>query len=341
MSGVLPIIGITMGDPVGVGPEIIIKTMADREIHKICRPVIIGDYNILKKAEKYTHLALKINLINNNSKARFKEGWLDLLTLSDLNAKELLPGKPTADSGHAMLAYIETCIDLSLKGKIDAMVTAPINKKALKLAECDFAGHTEILAHKTKTSDYVMMLAGKQLKVALVTIHVPLKEVAGLINEPLIIKTIRITALALKNRFGMTKPRLAVAGLNPHAGESGLFGDEEECIILPAIIKAQKEGFDVKGPFPPDTIFYRATKGEFDAIICMYHDQGLIPFKLLHFIDGVNTTLGLPIIRTSVDHGTGYDIAGTGTANQASLVAAIKMAASQAVWRNQNKIKTG
>ncbi len=338
MSEVLPIIGITMGDPVGVGPEIIVKTMADSEIHKICRPLIIGDYNVLKKAEKYTQLVLKINLINHYREARFKKDWPDLLALSALNAEKLVPGKPTAVTGQAMVDYIETCIDLSLKGKIDGMVTAPINKKALKLAGCNFAGHTEILAHRTKTAEYVMMLAGKQLRVALVTIHVPLKEVAGLISTLLIIKTIRITALALKNRFGITKPRLAVAGLNPHAGEAGLFGDEETRIILPAITKAQKEGFDVQGPFPPDTIFYKATKGEFDAIICMYHDQGLIPFKLLHFIDGVNTTLGLPIIRTSVDHGTAYDIAGSGTANQASLIAAIKMAANQAVQRNQNKI---
>ena len=338
MSEVLPIIGITMGDPVGVGPEIIVKTMADSEIHKICRPLIIGDYNVLKKAEKYTQLVLKINLINHYREARFKKDWPDLLALSALNAEKLVPGKPTAVTGQAMVDYIETCIDLSLKGKIDGMVTAPINKKALKLAGCNFAGHTEILAHRTKTAEYVMMLAGKQLRVALVTIHVPLKEVAGLISTLLIIKTIRITALALKNRFGITKPRLAVAGLNPHAGEAGLFGDEETRIILPAITKAQKEGFDVQGPFPPDTIFYKATKGEFDAIICMYHDQGLIPFKLLHFIDGVNTTLGLPIIRTSVDHGTAYDIAGSGTANQTSLIAAIKMAANQAVQRNQNKI---
>ena len=338
MSEVLPIIGITMGDPVGVGPEIIVKTMADSEIHKICRPLIIGDYNVLKKAEKYTQLVLKINLINHYREARFKKDWPDLLALSALNAEKLVPGKPTAVTGQAMVDYIETCIDLSLKGKIDGMVTAPINKKALKLAGCNFAGHTEILAHRTKTAEYVMMLAGKQLRVALVTIHVPLKEVAGLISTLLIIKTIRITALALKNRFGITKPRLAVAGLNPHAGEAGLFGDEETRIILPAITKTQKEGFDVQGPFPPDTIFYKATKGEFDAIICMYHDQGLIPFKLLHFIDGVNTTLGLPIIRTSVDHGTAYDIAGSGTANQASLIAAIKMAANQAVQRNQNKI---
>ncbi|NQT70368.1 MAG: 4-hydroxythreonine-4-phosphate dehydrogenase PdxA, partial [Desulfobacteraceae bacterium] len=194
---------------------------------------------------------------------------------------------------------------------------------------------TELLAERTGSKVFVMMLAGSRLRVVLVTIHIPLKSVPAVLSKERIIQTIRITGRALSDRFGCQDPRLAVAGLNPHAGEEGMFGDEEINIIAPAVQQARSEGFNVAGPSPPDTIFYRAVEGHYDAVVCMYHDQGLIPFKLIHFTDGVNTTLGLPIIRTSVDHGTAYDIAGTGRADPGSLVAAINMAAQQAVYAFQ------
>jgi len=217
------------------------------------------------------------------------------------------------------------------------LATCPINKLAMRKAGFGFQGHTELLAQQTKTSKYVMMLAGSRLRVALVTIHLPLAEVSKNLTTEAVLETIRITHGALKNSFGIPRPKLSVAALNPHAGEGGLFGDEEARLISPALDKAALEGVHVSGPYPPDTIFYWALKGKWDAVISMYHDQGLIPFKMVHFQDGVNTTLGLPIVRTSVDHGTAYDIAGTGAADPGSLIAAIGMAAHQAVERAKNR----
>jgi 4-hydroxythreonine-4-phosphate dehydrogenase len=237
---------------------------------------------------------------------------------------------PTRETGIAMQDYIIKGIDLALEKKIAGLVTCPITKTALKLAGSKFHGHTELLAHQTHTHDYAMMLAGQNLKVVLVTIHIPLSCVAANLTTEEIIKKIRLTHLSLKERFNILSPRIAVAGLNPHSGEAGLFGREEEDIIVPAVTLAQNEGLMVQGPLPPDTVFYHAVNGRYDAVICMYHDQGLIPFKLVHFKDGVNTTLGLPIIRTSVDHGTAYDIAWQGIADPSSLVEAIQMAAFQA-----------
>ena len=229
-----------------------------------------------------------------------------------------------------MVSYITSATDMALQGRIDAMVTCPINKQAMHMAGYFYNGHTELIAEKTKSTDFAMMLAGDKLRVVLVTIHIPLKDVPLVLSKEKILQTIIITGSSLYMRFGIENPRIAVAGLNPHAGEGSMFGDEEERIILPAVNLAKSKGFDVLGPYPPDTIFYHAKKGLYDAVICMYHDQGLIPFKMIHFTDGVNTTLGLPIIRTSVDHGTAYDIAGKGKADPGSLTAAIKMAAEQA-----------
>ncbi|MCP4670299.1 MAG: 4-hydroxythreonine-4-phosphate dehydrogenase PdxA, partial [Desulfobacula sp.] len=242
-------------------------------------------------------------------------------------------------TGKAMLNYILKGIDLALENRIQALVTCPITKTALKLAGSQFPGHTEILAHKTNTKNYAMMLAGDRLKVVLVTIHIPLSKVAASFTTKSIIQKIELTHTSLKERFDIKSPRIAVAGLNPHAGEALMFGNEEEKIISPAVKLANQKGYMVEGPLPPDTVFYQAVhgksgdgtnRGKYDAVICMYHDQGLIPFKLIHFKDGVNTTLGLPIVRTSVDHGTAYDIAWQGIADHSSLVEAIKMAIFQA-----------
>jgi 4-hydroxythreonine-4-phosphate dehydrogenase len=229
-----------------------------------------------------------------------------------------------------MAGYVDWAAEECLTGDAAAMVTAPINKAAIRAAGIKFPGHTELLADHCGVNRVVMMLAGERLKVCLVTTHIPFDLVSQQLNKDAILETIRITDTALRCDFGLKQPRLAVLALNPHAGESGLFGDEESLLIAPAITAAIAEGIDASGPHSADTLFHFAVQGDYDAVICMYHDQGLIPLKLLHFDDGVNVTLGLPIIRTSVDHGTAYDIAGTGRASCASLIAALQMAEQMA-----------
>jgi len=335
MHNYRPFIGITMGDPVGIGPEIIFKALSSPSIYKTCKPLVIGDLGVLELAKKSTSSTLKIKDVKIPVSGAYKYGLIDVLCLSKLNKDKISWGKPSVQTGKAMIKYITAAIDIANSGDIGAIVTCPINKAAMQKAGSRFSGHTELFADRTKTKSFAMMLAGRRLRVVLVTIHIPLKNVSAELSKERILKTIQITWDALHNKFGFEKPRIAVAGLNPHAGEKRMFGDEEEKIISPAIDSARKKGFHVSGPFPPDTVFYHAANGRYDAVVCMYHDQGLIPFKLLHFTDGVNTTLGLPIIRTSVDHGTAYDIAGTGKADPGSLVAAINMAAEQAAYKNR------
>ncbi len=332
-----PIIGITMGDPVGVGPEIIPLALINPSIYEICRPIVIGDIGWLQVVKRGMQSDLRLRAVESSETGLYQYGCIDIINCSKLDLEHTLWGKPTSLTGNAMVTYITSAIDMALQGSIDAIVTCPINKKAMYMAGFIYNGHTELLAEKTKSTKFAMMLAGDRLRVVLVTIHIPLKDVPAALSKEKIFQTIEITDSALKIRFGLENPRIAVAGLNPHAGEGGIFGDEEESIILPDINLAINKGIDVSGPFPPDTIFYHAQKGLYDAVICMYHDQGLIPFKMIHFTDGVNTTLGLPIIRTSVDHGTAYDIAGRGKANPGSLIAAIKMATSQAIFTSKRK----
>jgi len=324
-----PIIGITMGDPVGIGPEIALMALKDPAVYAGCRPFVIGDAGLMSAIKPNLAKDTRLRRMASPTDGRFESGTIDVLNLSDLDLANTVPGKPTLQTGKAMVSYIETAIDLALDGEIHGVATCPINKTALRQTGSRFIGHTEILAHRTETENAVMMLAGARLRVALVTIHEPLKEVPSLLSSEKIMETIHIARRSLETRFGIGTPRLAVAGLNPHAGETGILGREEEELIAPAIAASKAAGSRIEGPFPPDTVFYFAAKGRYDAVICMYHDQGLIPFKLLHFDDGVNTTLGLPIVRTSVDHGTAYDIAGTGTADPRSLIAAIQMAAEQ------------
>jgi 4-hydroxythreonine-4-phosphate dehydrogenase len=326
-----PIIGITMGDPVGIGPEIILLSLCKPSIYNVCRPLVIGDIQILDAVKKCVRSKLHIKSVKDPEEGIYKFGSIDLLNLSEIVPDKVLWGNPTVETGRAMIRYIKAAADLATKGRIAAMVTCPINKAAVRIAGCHYNGHTELLAERTGSKFFAMMLAGNRLRVVLVTIHVPLKEVPSLLSEEKVLLTIKLTCQTLQERFGLKTPRIAVAGLNPHAGEGGMFGDEEKTIITPAIHAARNQGFDVTGALPPDTVFYQAANGHYDAVVSMYHDQGLIPFKLIHFNDGVNITLGLPIIRTSVDHGTAYDIAGTGTANPGSLIAAITMAAQQAV----------
>ncbi|HOP48110.1 MAG TPA: 4-hydroxythreonine-4-phosphate dehydrogenase PdxA [Desulfobacteraceae bacterium] len=323
----IPLIGITMGDPAGIGPEIIVKALADKSIYGYCKPVVFGDVEILSSAITSNSSNLLLNIISDPSDARASYGNIDMLPLSSLNCSTILPGKPALEGGKAMVKYITNCVEMNLNGQLEAMVTCPISKVLMHSAGYHYDGHTQLISHLTQTNSYVMMLAGNKLRVSLVTIHCALKDVPHILNTDIIFNTIVITSKALRQDFGFKKPRLAVAALNPHAGESGLFGSEENDLILPAVKKALNAGLNVSGPYAPDTVFVRAASGEFDAVISMYHDQGLIPLKLLHFSDAVNVTLGLPIIRTSVDHGTAYDIAGKGKADASSLKAAIKLAA--------------
>ena len=326
----LPVIGITMGDPVGIGPEIIARMYNDPQLYNVCRPIVVGDREVMQRAMALFDFDININCVTDPGIGIYKPGNLDMISISSLDAKRLKPGKPSRETGIAMQEYILAAIDLAVQQKISGVCTCPITKTAMKLAESSFHGHTELFAHKTKTSDYAMMLAGSRLKVVLVTIHMPLADVSGSLSIENIFNTIKLTHQSLKDRFHLPHPRVGVAGFNPHAGEDSMFGHEEETLITPAVSKAVQEGVDATGPLPPDTIFNKAADGQFDAVVCMYHDQGLIPFKLLHFKDGVNTTLGLPIIRTSVDHGTAYDIAWQKKADATSLFEAVKMAAFQA-----------
>jgi 4-hydroxythreonine-4-phosphate dehydrogenase len=323
----LPLIGITMGDPAGIGPEIILKALREKAVYKFCRPVILGDPEVLSWTAEWMCSEMSLNIITSPSEAKGIEGSMDLIPVSGLEKGTVLPGNPTPEAAKAMIEYILRAVDMTRTGELDAMVTCPINKALMHQAGYQYEGHTQLIAERTCTDDYVMMLAGERLRVALVTIHRALKDVPYILDTDMVYRTVRITANALRDDFGIERPRLAVAALNPHAGESGLFGSEEEKVIAPAVQRAREEGADVVGPLPSDTLFYKAASGQYDAVVAMYHDQGLIPLKLLHFSDAVNVTLGLPIIRTSVDHGTAYDIAGTGQADDSSLKAAIRMAA--------------
>ncbi len=325
----LPRIGITMGDPAGVGPEIILKALSNNELQRICDLTILGDRGLLLRLSvehsiPYTRQGDDLFSFYGSDRP------VRLLNLSSLPLKGLVYGKPQPDQMHATINYIKEGAKMALRGEVDAIVTAPINKEALKMVGFDFPGHTEFLAHLTGTKDFVMMMVGGGLRVSLVTIHVSLKDAVETLSKEGISKTIMITDDTLKRYFSIEKPRIGVAGLNPHAGEGGIFGMEEKEILMPAIDEVRQQGVDAIGPLPPDTIFYRSLKGGFDAVVAMYHDQGLIPVKLLAFERAVNVTLGLPIIRTSVDHGTAYDIAGRWEADPSSLIEAISLASQMA-----------
>jgi 4-hydroxythreonine-4-phosphate dehydrogenase len=326
-----PVVAITMGDAAGIGPEIILKAFELRRIYKICRPIIIGDARVMDYNKKVGTFEskLKIKNIQEASEADYEFGIVDVLDLKNIDLKNLVMGEPQAQAGRASYEYIFTAVRLALDKKIDAITTAPINKEAMHLGGCNYPGHTEILADMTNTKDFAMMFISNELRVILVTIHHSLKEIPAIINKERILRTI---ILAQKNMQMLTfsTPRIAVCGLNPHAGEKGIFGTEEIEHIVPAINDAKRLGINATGPYPADTAFYRTVKKkEFDIVVSMYHDQGCIPFKLLAFNTGVNVTVGLPIIRTSVDHGTAYGRAGKrlGTGNPKSLIEAIKMAA--------------
>lgn len=318
-----PKIAITMGDPAGIGPEIAVLAHAREELFSWCRPVVYGDPAILLRAVRVTGASVAIV----GEEEAPGSGRIVVAARSDLDPGQVPFGRPSLPGSVAMAGYIRSAAGDVLSGKAAAIVTCPITKEGLKGAGVPFPGHTEFLAHLCGGAEVVMMLAGDRLRVALVTIHVGLRRALELLSSPLIEHTVRITDTFFRKHMGTPSPRIAVAALNPHAGEGGMFGDEETTVIAPAIAAARASGIDASGPYPPDTVFHRAYRGEFDVVVAMTHDQGLIPLKLVHFEDGVNVTMGLPIVRTSVDHGTAYDIAGKGTANPASLLAAVRMAA--------------
>jgi len=325
-----PLIAVTMGDPCGIGPEIIARALADAEVNAVCRPVVVGDAAAMERGIAVAGSGQPVMRVTLDDLATLNaSGRVPVLQTGTLSGADMEYGQPTRATGEAVYTYITTATALCMNGSVSAMATAPISKEVLNRAGYHYPGHTELLAELTGTTDFVMMLAGDRLRVTLVTIHESLAAVPSLINVEKILTTIRLTHRDV-DRYFRPQPRIAVLALNPHCGESGLFGNEESVIIAPAVALAREEGIDVTGPLSADTLFYFASRGDYDVVVCMYHDQGLIPLKLLHFDDGVNITLGLPIIRTSVDHGTAYGIAGSGVASAASMTAAIRIAAQMA-----------
>ncbi len=326
-----PLMAITMGDPCGIGPEIVVLALATPEVRDYCIPFVVGDPAAIRRAIAVCREELEICEISEPDEARLLPArTVALLPISSLADADMRYGQPTAASGDAAFRYICAAAQYCLSGCVSAMVTAPINKEAMDRAGHDFHGHTELLAELCASDNYVMMLAGDTLRVSLVTIHEALADVPGLISRDRVLKTIRVTHESMCMLLAKKRPRIAVAALNPHCGECGMFGSEDNLIVGPAVLEAQADGIDVSGPMAADTLFHFAAKGAYDAVVAMYHDQGLIPLKLMHFDEGVNITLGLPIIRTSVDHGTAYDLAGSGRASERSMLAAIRMAASMA-----------
>ena len=322
-----PLIAITMGDPAGVGPEIILKALTAGGLPKKTRYVVIGDRGVLEKTGSRLGAVIPLISIRSIDETAGREEGFFLFEASRLPAAQVKPGRPDERWGKAALAYLRVGAQWALENQVQAMVTAPISKEVVQRTAPGFIGHTEFFAALSKTRRFGMMLAGKRLKVSLVTIHCSMRETLRRLKTEAILETIELTHRTLTRWFGLEDPSIAVAGLNPHAGEKGAFGTEEETIIAPAVQKASEQGLRVSGPHPPDTLFYWASRGRYDAVVALYHDQGLIPLKLLHFDNAVNLTMGLPFIRTSVDHGTAFDIAGRGTANPGSLLAALHLAA--------------
>ncbi len=343
MTSEKPVIGITIGDPAGIGPEIAVMALSREDVYNYCNPVLLGDAKVIDLACKSVNINLKINLIDDCANANYKHGTIDVIDFDNVDLSKLELGKVSAMAGKAAFEYIHKVIQLANEDKVSAVVTGPIHKESINLAGFNYSGHTEIFARYTDTKKYAMLLTDDSLRIVHVSTHVSLREACDFVKNERILDVIEMLNEACI-QFGIENPRIGVAGLNPHAGDGGLFGDEEEDEIIPAIKKAVEGGYNVSGPFPPDTLFTKAKAGEFDGCVAMYHDQGHIPFKLNGFewdkdkkrmksVKGVNITLGLPIIRTSVDHGTAFEIAGKGIANPDAMLAAIKYASQLAIGK--------
>lgn len=336
-----PFIGISVGDPAGIGPEITGKALSLQEIYESCRPLIVAEAEIMKEAVRFSGLDLRIHAISFSDEGLYQLGTIDVLDMKNIDAKSIRHKIIPADCGRASFEYVRKVIELAMAKEIDATVTGPINKEAINGAGFHYSGHTEIYADLTHTKDYAMMLVHQHFRVIHVSTHVSLKEACDRVKKDRIYRVIMLGYDAVK-RLGVKNPKIAVAGLNPHAGEEGLFGREEIEEIEPAIAQTQQEGLNVEGPIPPDTVFSKMHGGQYDLVVVMYHDQGHIPTKLIGFqyddktktcgtMSGVNITCGLPIIRVSVDHGTAFGKAGEGRANPESMIQAIKVATQLAL----------
>lgn len=342
-----PLIGITLGDPAGIGPEITVKALADHPVSKKCCPLVIGDADVLKNAARIVGRPdLQINVIEKPADGAYIPGCIDVIDVGAVDMDSLKLGEVSAMAGNAAFQYVKKVIELAMAGEVDGTVTNALNKEALNLAGHHYSGHTEIYADFTGTDKYTMMLAHKDLRVVHVSTHVSLREACDRVKKGRVLEVIKIADQACRD-MGIARPRIGVAGLNPHCGENGLFGREEIEEIGPAIEAARAEGLCVDGPIPADTIFSKARGGWYDIVVAMYHDQGHIPLKVVGFVydqeaakwgavEGVNITLGLPIIRTSVDHGTAFDQAGSGNANELSLLNAIEYAVEFACGRQKS-----
>jgi 4-hydroxythreonine-4-phosphate dehydrogenase len=343
-----PIIAITMGDPASIGPEIAIKALLKKEIYDICKPIIVGDASVFVQIVEKLQLQAVINVISDVKNAQFVLGKPDVLDLKNVDASKLVYGEISAMCGEAAFQSVKKVIDLAMAKEVDATVTGPINKKSINEAGHHFAGHTEIYAHFTGTKKYAMLLVEENMKVIHVSTHVSLRQACDLVKKERILEVTELLFNGMKS-LGETNLKIGIAGLNPHAGDSGLFGTEDDLEILPAVEEARRLGYDVEGPVPPDTLFAKASTGAYGGVVAMYHDQGHIPFKLAGFkwnaekkmmdsVKGVNITMGLPIIRTSVDHGTAFEIAGKGIASADAMVLAIESAVQLSIYRKANNL---
>ena len=337
MENARPIVGISVGDPGGIGPEVTVKALASPKVFEQCRPLVIGDASVVRDALRFTGLNPSVNAVASPEQGIYKPGVVDVLDMGNMPIDQVRYGVVTPQQGKASFEYIAKNIELAMTCHIDATVTGPINKAAINEAGYHYAGHTEIYAEMTGTRDYAMMLAEGNFRVAHVSTHVSLREACDRVKRERVLRVIELSHDALL-KLGIASPRIGVAGLNPHCGEGGLFGTEDEREIKPAIADAVAKGMNVTGPVPPDTVFSKMAGGMFDLVVVMYHDQGHIPIKLKGFtydektgqwgaVAGVNITLGLPIVRVSVDHGTAFEIAGQGMANPDSMLDSIELAA--------------
>ncbi len=324
-AGPRPLLGITMGDACGIGAEVIVKALSHPEVYRLCRPLVIGHPAILDANLKFAGRSLEVRASSPEAGA-YRWGTIDIWSPVDVDLSQIETGTVCPEAGRAAVEWVVAAADLAMAGEIDGIVTAPLNKEAMNRAGFRYAGHTELLAERAGGQDVRLMLASKRLNVAHVTGHIALHDVPDRLTQERVYHTIALLQQALVN-MGRPQPKIAVCGLNPHAGESGLFGHEDAEAIRPAVEQARKAGWDVAGPLPSDTTFFKAYDGVFDGVVAMYHDQGHAPVKLVAFDEAVNVTLGLPIVRTSVDHGTAFDIAGKGIADEANMLQAIRLGA--------------
>ncbi len=325
MADSRPILAITLGDPAGIGPEVVLKALGHGEVFAACRPLVVGDRSVLERAAGWVDMRPRFEGMVEIGSGRYEEGTVPLLDLANVELADVPVGEVSAGAGRAAVEYVMRACDLAMAGQAAAVVTAPLNKEAMHRAGFLYPGHTELLAERTGAERVSMLLVGPTLRVVHVSTHVALEEAIRRVRPARVLEVIELAQRSCR-MLGIEAPRIAVAGLNPHASENGLFGVQEAEQIQPAIETARARGWTVSDPQPPDTVFLRATRGEFDIIVAMYHDQGHIPMKLLAFDSGVNVSIGLPILRTSVDHGTAFDIAGTGQASEESMLAAIRVA---------------